>query len=144
MRPLRGHIPHPVQAVLDRPVPTQEVGEPGGAGLGEGEAGDRVHDHGPPPSGAKLAGGAGDLEDLGGVRKAEVVDGDGLKDAQLDPAVGAVAGAVQYGDVVPRQVGAAVQERGLAGLDDKQVVRLLAGDQELGGVGGCASTARVA
>jgi hypothetical protein len=25
-----GHIPHPVQAVLDRPVPTEQVGEPGG------------------------------------------------------------------------------------------------------------------
>jgi hypothetical protein len=98
-----------MQAVLDRPLPPQEVGEPGGAGLGEGEAGDRVYDHGPPPSGAKLAGGAGDLEDLGGVRKAEVVDGDGLEGAQLDPAVGAVADAVQHGDVVPRQVGAAVQ-----------------------------------
>jgi hypothetical protein len=43
-----GHIPHPVQAILDRPVPTQEVGEPGRAGLGEGEAGDRIDDHGPP------------------------------------------------------------------------------------------------
>ena len=49
--------------------------------------------------------------------------------------MGAVTGAVQDGDVVPRQVGAAVQERGLVGLDDKQVVGLLAGDQELGGVG---------
>ena len=25
-----GHIPHPVQAVLDRPVPADEVGQPGG------------------------------------------------------------------------------------------------------------------
>jgi hypothetical protein len=33
-----GHIPDPVQAVLDRPVAPQEVGKPGRAGLGEGEA----------------------------------------------------------------------------------------------------------
>jgi hypothetical protein len=94
-----GHIVHPVQAVLDRPVPPQEVGEPGGAGLGVGEAGDRKDGHGPPPSGAKLAGLAGDLEDLGGVREAEVAHGDGLEGAQLHPAVGAVAGAVGDGHV---------------------------------------------
>jgi hypothetical protein len=29
-----GHIPDPVQAVLDRPVTPQEVGKPGRAGLG--------------------------------------------------------------------------------------------------------------
>jgi hypothetical protein len=49
-----GHIPDPVQAVLDRPVPTDEVGQPGGVGLGVGEAGDRVDDHGPPPPGAQV------------------------------------------------------------------------------------------
>jgi hypothetical protein len=43
-----------------------------------------------PPAGGKVAGLAGDLEDLGGVREAEVVDGDGLEGAQLDPAVAAV------------------------------------------------------
>jgi hypothetical protein len=46
-----------------------------------------------------------------------------------------VAGAVQDGDVVPGQAGAAVQQAGLVGLDDQQVVGLLAGDEELGGVG---------
>jgi hypothetical protein len=64
-----GRIPHPVQAVLDRPVPPEVVGEAGGAGLGVGEASDRMDRHGPPPSGAKLAGGAGDLEDLGACGK---------------------------------------------------------------------------
>jgi hypothetical protein len=48
--------------------------------------------------------------------------------------VGAVASAVQLGDQVPGQAGAAVQERGLIGLDREQVVGLL-GDQELGGGG---------
>jgi hypothetical protein len=36
--------------------------------------------------------------------------------------------------VVPGQGGAAVQQRGLVGLDGEQVVGLLAGAQELGGV----------
>jgi hypothetical protein len=36
---------------------------------------------------------------------------------------------------MPGQPGAAVQQGGLVGLDDEQVVGLLAGDQELGGVG---------
>jgi hypothetical protein len=31
-----GQIPDVVQAILDRPVPPDELGEPGGAGLGEG------------------------------------------------------------------------------------------------------------
>src|SRR4029453_12935819 len=48
---------------------------------------------------------------------------------------GAVAGPVQDGDVVPGQALAAVQERGLVGLNDQQVVGLLSGDQEGGGVG---------
>src|SRR4029453_15817374 len=112
-------------------------GEPGGAGLGEGEAGDRVDDHGPPPPDvavAQVAGLAGDLEDLGGVREPQVVDGDDLEGTQLDAAVAAVAGAVQHGDVVPGQGGAAVQQRGLVGLDGEQVVGLLLGHQELGGI----------
>src|SRR6266516_1223155 len=36
---------------------------------------------------------------------------------------------------MPGQVGAARQQGGLVGLDDKQVVRVLVGDQELGGQG---------
>jgi hypothetical protein len=48
--------------------------------------------------------------------------------------VAAVAGAAQHGDVVPGQAGAAGQQRGLVGLGTEQVVRLLAGDQEPGGV----------
>jgi hypothetical protein len=44
-----GHVADVVQAVLDRPMPTQQVGEPGGAGLGVGQARNRVDDHGPPP-----------------------------------------------------------------------------------------------
>ena len=31
---------------LDRPVPAQQVGQAGGAGQGEGEAGDRIDGHG--------------------------------------------------------------------------------------------------
>jgi hypothetical protein len=126
-----------VQAVLDRPVPAEVVGEPGGAGLGEGEAGDRRDGHGPPPPGAgvEVMGLAGDLDELGGVGEPEVVDGDGLEGAPLDAAVPTVVGAVQHGDVVPGQAGAAGQERGLVGLDGEQVVGLLAGHEELGRVG---------
>ena len=78
---------------------------------------------------------AGDLQDLGGVGEPEVVDGDGLQGAHLDAAVRLVAGAIQHGHAVPRQGGAAGQQGGLVGLDDKQVVGLLAGHQELGGTG---------
>jgi len=68
------------------------------------------------------------------VREPEPVHRDHLEGAQLDPAVGAVAGAVGHGHVVPGHGRAAVQQHGLVGLDREQVVRLLAGDQELGGI----------
>jgi hypothetical protein len=66
---------------LDCPVPLDEVGEPGGVGLDEGQAGDGIDGHRLPPPGAgvQVAGPAGDLDDLGDVGKAEVVDGDGLE-----------------------------------------------------------------
>ena len=114
-----GHVTDVVHAVIDHPVPTQEVGEPGRAGLGEGEAGDRLDGHGvPPPSaGVQVAGLAGDLEDLGGVGEPEMVDRDGLEGADLDAAVAAVAGAVQLGDQAPGKALAAVQQGGLVGLD---------------------------
>jgi hypothetical protein len=47
----------------------------------------------------------------------------------------AVTGAVQLGDAVPWKASAAVQQGRLVGLDHKQVVGTLGGDQELGGVG---------
>src|SRR4029450_4078672 len=82
-----GGVAQVVPAVLDRPVPAEVVGEAGRAGLGEGEAGNRIDRYGPPPPGPKLAGSAGDLEDLGGVREPKAVDGDGLEGAQLEAAV---------------------------------------------------------
>ena len=93
-----GHIADVVQAVLDRPVPTDEVGEPGGAGLGEGEAGDRVHGHRPPPPTAQVADPAGDLDDLGGVGEPEPADRDGLEGAQL---VTALASPILKGGSAP-------------------------------------------
>jgi hypothetical protein len=44
-------------------------------------------------------------------------------------------GVVQLGDAVPGQALVAVQQGGLVGLHHEQVVGVLAGDQELGGLG---------
>jgi hypothetical protein len=54
----------------------QQVGEPGAAGLHEREAGDAMDGHGRelPGVGVLVAGLAGDLQDLGGVGEAEVVN----------------------------------------------------------------------
>jgi hypothetical protein len=120
---------------LDGPVPPDEIGQPGGAGLGEAEAGDRVDGYRPPSLGPEGPGLAGDLEDLSGVGEAEVADGDDLEGAMLDAAVAAVAGGIRYRDQVPGQALAAGQQGGLVGLNREQVVGLLVGDQELGGVG---------
>ena len=56
----------------------------GGAGVGERQAGDGVDDHRRPAAGVGLqvAGLAGDLQDLGGMGEAEVVDGDRLEGEQ--------------------------------------------------------------
>ena len=93
-----------------------EVGQPAGAGLVVGQAGDGVDDRGPPPAGAKLTGLAGDLDDLGGVGEPEPADRDGFEGAQLDAAVPPVTGAVQCWDVVPGQAGAAGVQGGLVAL----------------------------
>jgi len=85
-----------------------------------GQAGDCVDDHGPPSPTAQVADPAGDLKDLRGVRKHEPAHGDGLEGAQLDPAVRAVAGAVQDRNVVPGQPGAPVQQRGRLALTVKR------------------------
>jgi hypothetical protein len=122
----------PVQAVLDRALAPQKVGQPARAGLGEGEAGDRVRRHGSPPPGVGVQGTAlaGDLDDLRGVREPDVVHRDGLEGADLDAAVGLVARAVQDRNTMPGKLGAALQEGGLVGLDGQQVVRLLGDDEE--------------
>jgi hypothetical protein len=46
-------------------VPAQQISQPGGAGLGGAEAGDRIDGHGPPPVGVQVAGLAGGPDDLG-------------------------------------------------------------------------------
>jgi hypothetical protein len=51
------------------------------------------------------------------------------------PAVAAVAGTVQHRGAVPGQALAAVQQEGLVGLDDEQVVGVVLAHQELGGLG---------
>jgi hypothetical protein len=110
----KGGIADVVQR-LDRPVPAHQVGQAGGAGQLERQAGQRVDGHGPPPVGVKVAGLASDLQDLGGMGEAEVADRDRFEGAQLHSAVTAVAGAVAHGHVVPGQGGAARQQRGLVG-----------------------------
>jgi hypothetical protein len=65
---------------LDRPVPAQQVGQAGGAGQLEREAGDGIHGHGLPPptpgAGVRTVDGAlaGVLDDLSGVGEAEATD----------------------------------------------------------------------
>jgi len=115
-------------------VAADEVGQPGGAGRRVGQAGDRVHGlGGAAAAAAPVADLAGDLEDLADVREVrEPAHADRLEGADLRPAVGEGAGAVQFRDVLPGQPLAAPQQRGLVGLDDQQVVRLLDLDQPIG------------
>jgi hypothetical protein len=97
-----------------------------------GQAGDGVDGLGLPPAGALVASPAHDLDDLGGMREGEPVDGDRFEGAQLHAAVRTVAGAVQHGHTVPGQSGAAGTQAGLVAFDGQQVVGVLAGHEELG------------
>ena len=63
---------------LDAPVPSDVVGQAGGACLGGGEVGDRVDRHGAPAATAKRPGPAGDADRLGGVGEVQAGDGGGL------------------------------------------------------------------
>ena len=84
-------------------MPADPVGQAGGACLGGGEAGDRVHGHGAPPLAAQGPDLAGDAQRLGGVGEVQAGDGGDLQAAGLDPAVAAVAGLVGDRDVTPGQ-----------------------------------------
>jgi hypothetical protein len=101
-------------------------------GLGGGEAGDRVHRHGPPPPSGKRPDPAGDPQRLGGVGEVQARDGGDLQAAGLHAAVAAVAGVVGDWDVPPWQGFELAVERGLVGLDEQQVGGVLVGDQPLG------------
>jgi hypothetical protein len=128
---------------LNAPMPSDPVGQAGVAGLGGGEAGDRVHGHGAPASAGQRADPAGNADRLGGVREVQASDGGDLEAADLHAVVAAVAGLVQHGDVWPRQRGELVAQAGLVGLDDQQVGGVLDAHQPVGmltlgmeGVGG--------
>ena len=128
---------------LDRPVPTEQVGQLCGAGLGEGQVGDRIDDHGAPAAAVEVADAASDLQCLACVREAKASHGDDLEAAGLDPAMAAVATAVQHRDVMPGKLAKLGVQGGLVGLDREQVVDVLVGHQELGGVAfGCAARRR--
>jgi hypothetical protein len=116
----------------DAPVASHVVGQAGGVGLGGGEVGDRVHDHGPPPPAGKRPDSAGDADRLGGVGEVQASDGGDLQAADLGPAVAAVAGVVGDGDVAPGEAGELVVQRGLVAFDDEQVGGVLDGDQPVG------------
>jgi hypothetical protein len=126
-----GDIAEVVQR-LDAPVPPEPVGQAGGAGLGGGEVGDRVHGHGPPAQLVERADPAGDPQGLGGVGEVQAGDGGDLQAAGLDPAVAAVAGVVGDRDLVPGQELELAVQGGLVGLDDQDLGGVLVGDQPLG------------
>jgi hypothetical protein len=69
---------------------------------------------------------------LGGVREVQAGDGGDLQPADLDPAVAAVAGVIQDGDVAPGQASQLAVQGGLVGLHHHQVGGVFGGDQPLG------------
>jgi hypothetical protein len=124
-------------------MPSEVVGQAGGAGLRGGAAGDRVHGHGAPLVAGKRPDPAGAADRLGGVGEVQASHGGCLQAAALGAAVAAVAGGVGDGDLAPWQGLELVVQGGLVGLDDQQVGGVLVGDQPVGvlalgvhGVGG--------
>jgi hypothetical protein len=117
---------------LDAPVTPDPVGQAGGAGLGGGEAGDRVYGHGAPAAAMQGPDPTGDADRLNSVREVQAGDGGDLQAAEFHAGVAAVAGVVGDGDLAPGQGGQLVVQGGLVGLDDQQVGGVLGGDQPVG------------
>jgi hypothetical protein len=127
-----GHVADVVQG-FDAPVAADPPGEVGGAGLGDGQAGDPVGGDSPPPARGERPDAAGDGDGLGGVREGQPGrDGGGLDRAGLLAAVPAVALAVCGWDGAPGQVLDLGIQAGLVLLHDQDVAGVLAGHQELG------------
>lgn len=119
-----GHVPRPVQAVLDRPVAADPAGEFGWGGLVGGEAGDGIHRFGGPFLTVEPAGLAGDLDGLAGVREDDPgLHRYGLDDALLHPAMSTISGGMCRWDVFPRQCLELVVQARLVGFNGEQVVR---------------------
>jgi hypothetical protein len=95
-----GHIAHPVQALLDQPVPSQEVGQFLQTDLERGQGGDRVDRFARPSLLPAVAGGdrfaaADDLDGLSSVREVQPGGDDGDVHCSLFIAsVAAFAGVV--------------------------------------------------
>jgi hypothetical protein len=79
---------------LDAPVAWHVVGQAGGAGLGGGEVGDRVHRHGAPAPAVQGPNPAGDPQGLGDAREVQPSHGGDLQAADFGSTVAAIAGVV--------------------------------------------------
>src|SRR5829696_3176175 len=82
----KGDIADVVQR-LDAPVPSDPVGQAGGAGLGGGEAGDCVDGHHAPAAAVQGPDLAGDADRLGGVGEVQASHGGDLQTAELHAVV---------------------------------------------------------
>ena len=100
---VEGHIAHPVEAVLDRPVSADEREEPGRGRLGWWQAGHPVHGLAVRRACRELGDGAVQTEDLADVREGEVgVEGRAAPEvADLQPAVALIRRRGRRGEKRP-------------------------------------------
>ena len=97
-----GHVPYPVQPVLDGPVPTDRVGQLGCGGVVVGQVGDCVDGFAADPAAGKRSAGAGDLDRQRGMGEGDPGgDLDELHGPGLDSAVALVGGGVNGVDLSP-------------------------------------------
>ena len=122
-----------MQAVFDVPVAADDGREPGRAGLGGGQRGDRIDGLAGPfllPAGPAAA---HDLDGLGGVREGQPGGhGGDFEGAALIAAVATPAGVMGDWDLPPGQGCELGEQARLVALDGEQVVRAAPG--QAGGV----------
>lgn len=131
-----GDVTHPVQPVLDRPVPARPAGYLGGRGFGDRQGDDRIDGLDVALAGLAVGDGAGESEHLHRVREADAAGDLGGFEHPLGGAAVTVTvldALVGDRDLVPRKLFELSAQRQLVVLDGEDVVA--AGiDDGLGGV----------
>lgn len=104
-----GDIAYPVKPILDRPLASDDLGQPGGADVVEGQVGDGVDGFALPSPSSGGSSAAGDPDGQLGVGEGDPavlgVDDGQVQGAGFEPSVPVLGGLIGHRDIAPREPG---------------------------------------